>query len=156
MSKQEGTKHIPGITLVTIIENKGVKGEKKFKEIFEKAKYNRKGVCPVRDVIARISDKWSILVILALGGNGKMRFNEIKHQIGDVSQRMLTVTLRHLEEDGLVTREIFAQVPPRVEYELTEVGHGLMEQISILADWADVHSEAILKSRKKEQKRSLL
>lgn len=151
MTKQEGTKHIQSNTLVTIDENKAERGQKKFKEIFEKAKYTQKGVCPVRDVIARISDKWSILVILVLGGNGKMRFNELKHQIGDVSQRMLTVTLRHLEEDGLVKREIFAEVPPRVEYELTEIGHGLMEQISILADWANIHSKEILKCRNKEQ-----
>ncbi|HEU4497212.1 MAG TPA: helix-turn-helix domain-containing protein, partial [Flavobacterium sp.] len=105
--------------------------------------------CPVRDIIARISDKWSHLAIFALGGFGTMRFNELKHKIGDVSQRMLTVTLRNLEADGLVTRTVFPEVPPRVEYKLTQLGFGLMEQLAGLAEWAETNSEAILNNRNK-------
>lgn len=77
------------------------------------------GSCPVRDVLARLGDKWSILVLMTLHANGVMRFNEIRRTIGDISQRMLTVTLRSLERDGLIRRELFAEVPPRVEYRLS-------------------------------------
>jgi DNA-binding HxlR family transcriptional regulator len=124
-------------------------GEKKYKEIFEVAQITRYQICPIRDIIARISDKWSMLAILALGGFGKMRFNELKHKIGDVSQRMLTVTLRNLEGDGLITRTIYPEVPPRVEYELTPLGHSLLAQYAVFADWASANGEMIIKSRKK-------
>lgn len=77
------------------------------------------GSCPVRDVLARLGDKWSMLVLMTLHANGVMRFNEIRRTIGDISQRMLTVTLRSLERDGLIRRELFAEVPPRVEYRLS-------------------------------------
>ncbi|TNF39959.1 MAG: transcriptional regulator [Cytophagales bacterium] len=105
--------------------------------------------CPVRDVVHRISDKWSLLSILALGTHGTLRFNQLKKEIGDVSQRMLTVTLRNLEEDGFISRKIYAEVPPRVEYKLTEMGQGLMEQTLQLADWANKQLPQIIASRNK-------
>ena len=77
------------------------------------------GNCPVRDVLSRLGDKWSMLVLITLNANGVMRFSDIHKTIEDVSQRMLTVTLRTLEADGLVARKIYAEVPPRVEYCLT-------------------------------------
>jgi len=89
-----------------------------------------------------------MLVILALGGYGVLRFNELKHAIGDVSQRMLTVTLRHLEADGIVTRTLYPEVPPRVEYELTPLGHSLKEEIARIAAWASEHAEAITAPRR--------
>jgi DNA-binding HxlR family transcriptional regulator len=148
MTHQEGTLTIPGNKHVTAVENKYVTGEKKFQEIFERA--NLKQVfCPVRDIIARVSDKWSILAIYALGGYGTLRFNEMKYKIGDVSQRMLTVTLRNLEADGLVTRKVYPEVPPRVEYQLTPWGYALMEQFADFADWANEHGTDIVKHRKK-------
>jgi len=84
-----------------------------------------------------------MLTILALGGYGKQRFNAIRKLIPDISQRMLTVTLRNLENDGLITRQVFA------EYTLTDLGDSLMEQLLIFADWANAHSDKILKKRKK-------
>ena len=78
------------------------------------------GNCPVRDVLSRLGDKWSMLVLITLNANGTMRFSDIHKTIGDVSQRMLTVTLRTLESDGLVERKVYAEVPPRVEYNLTD------------------------------------
>jgi DNA-binding HxlR family transcriptional regulator len=134
------------------MENKGVDTNKKFQENFHKAKYVKNQFCPVRDIISRISDKWSHLVILALGGFGTLRFNELKHKIGDVSQRMLTVTLRNLEADGLIIRTIYPEVPPRVEYQLTPLGFDLMEQLTGLAEWAEANSEAILNNRNKLMK----
>ncbi|MDP4206158.1 MAG: helix-turn-helix domain-containing protein, partial [Bacteroidota bacterium] len=77
--------------------------------------------CPIRNILDRFGDKWSILVIITLGKNGKMRFNELNNAINDISQKMLTVTLRTLEADGLLTRTIYPQIPPKVEYELTEM-----------------------------------
>ena len=101
MAIQEGTQPYLRHTAVTLVEHQPLADEKKLKEIFVKAKKGREiNLCPVRDIITRFSDKWSMLVVLLLGAQGKMRFNEIRHQIGDVSQRMLTVTLRHLEQDG--------------------------------------------------------
>ena len=151
MAKQEGTVSSPGYTEVTIQSQRASGGEKKFQEIFQKAN-NMGKFCPVRDIIARVSDKWSLLAIYALGGYGTLRFNELKHRIGDISQRMLTVTLRNLEKDGLITRRIFAEVPPRVEYALTPLGTSLMEQVTLLADWACSNSEQILKHRNKRSK----
>lgn len=149
MKTQEGTRTSRSNSGVTIMASRENEGEKKYKEIFEVAQITRYQICPIRDIIARISDKWSMLAILALGGFGKMRFNELKHKIGDVSQRMLTVTLRNLEGDGLITRTIYPEVPPRVEYELTPLGHSLLAQYAVFADWASTNGEMIIKSRKK-------
>ena len=80
------------------------------------------GSCPIRDILSRLGDKWSMLVLLTLDANGVMRFSEIHRTLGDISHRMLTVTLRMLETDGMVRREVYAEVPPRVEYSLTERG----------------------------------
>lgn len=152
MTIQEGTQRLQRHTAVTIAEHQPLADEKKLKEIFVKAKRGREiNLCPVRDIITRFSDKWSMLVVLLLGAQGKMRFNEIRHQIGDVSQRMLTVTLRHLEQDGFVNRKVFAEVPPRVEYELTPLGLCLMQQIGKLTEWIDANTDQILKARRKRR-----
>ena len=83
------------------------------------------GICPIRDILSRLGDKWSLLVLTTLYSNGTMRFNDIQRSLGDISQRMLTVTLRSLEADGLVHREVYPEVPPRVEYALTEMGESI-------------------------------
>src|ERR1700739_1797532 len=88
----------------------------------------------VASVLARIGDKWSVLIIMLLA-DGPRRFNELKRMIGGISQRMLTLTLRGLERDGLVTRTMFPTIPPRVDYELTELGRGLIETMRTLARW---------------------
>jgi DNA-binding HxlR family transcriptional regulator len=105
--------------------------------------------CPVRNVLDRFGDKWSILVLLILGINEKMRFTELNREIGDVSQKMLTVTLRTLEADGLVKRTVYPEIPPRVEYEITRLGESLLPHINSLAQWANSHYGEIEKSRSK-------
>src|ERR671929_2069970 len=85
----------------------------------------------VSEVLARVGDKWTILVVSELG-NGPKRFNEIRRALGSISQRMLTLTLRGLERDGLVTRTVFPTIPPRVDYELTDLGRGLAQPVKAL------------------------
>ena len=89
----------------------------------------------VSEVLSRVGDKWTILVVGELG-NGPRRFNEIRRSLGSISQRMLTLTLRNLERDGLVTRTVTPSIPPRVDYELTELGHSLAGPIQALGAWA--------------------
>ena len=89
----------------------------------------------VSAVLARIGDKWSVLIVSRLG-KGPMRFNELRREIGGISQRMLTLTLRGLERDGLITRTVFPIVPPRVDYELTGLGRSLLVPVTALGDWA--------------------
>lgn len=115
---------------------------------FKKNNWDLKN-CPVRGILDRIGDKWSILVLMLLEENGTMRFNELSREIEDVSQKMLTVTLRTLEADGLVKRTVFPEVPPRVEYELTAMGESLLPHINSLAAWASTHFSSIQKSRLK-------
>lgn len=98
------------------------------------------------DVLNRIGDKWSVMVVGMLS-RGTMRFNELKRQINGVSQRMLTLTLRNLERDGLVTRTIYPEIPPRVEYGLTELGNTLREPIGALWDWSAANHQAIVAAR---------
>lgn len=105
--------------------------------------------CPVRQVLDRIGDKWSTLIILLLGENGVMRFNEISSAIGDISQKMLTTTLRNLEADGLVSRKMYQQIPPKVEYELTGLGQSLRPLIAQLQVWADENFQTITRNRKR-------
>lgn len=90
---------------------------------------------PVRQILARVGDKWSVLIVMALR-DGPRRFNEVKRAIGTISQRMLTLTLRGMERDGLVRRTVFPTIPPRVEYELTDLGHSLRAPIEQLGHWA--------------------
>lgn len=89
----------------------------------------------VSTVLSRIGDKWSVLIVMNLA-DGPKRFNEIRRIIGSVSQRMLTLTLRGLERDGLVTRTVYPTIPPRVDYELTRLGHSLKEPVNALGAWA--------------------
>jgi DNA-binding HxlR family transcriptional regulator len=100
----------------------------------------------VASILARVGDKWSVMVIMTLF-DGPKRFNEIKRLIGGVSQRMLTLTLRGLERDGLVTRTIFPTIPPRVDYELTDLGRGLSEPVMSLGQWAKMHRSEIETAR---------
>ncbi len=114
----------------------------------------KKNICPVKDILARLGDKWSIYSVLLLGQHEKMRFNELKTRIKGISQRMLTVTLRSLEEDGIVSRTIYSEIPPRVEYALTDLGKGLLLQLIELASWADINFEQVTDSRKRFELRT--
>ncbi len=102
----------------------------------------------VSEVLARVGDKWTVLVVSELG-NGPKRFNEIRKSLGSISQRMLTLTLRGLERDGLVTRTVFPTVPPRVDYELTKLGRSLLEPVSGLGLWARQNRPAIQDARQR-------
>lgn len=104
--------------------------------------------CPIRMILARISDKWSILTLFTLTQAPVMRFNELQKTIPDISQKMLTVTLRTLEEDGLVKRQIYAQVPPKVEYSLTNRAMSLLPHINSLISWAQENMNDITNDRK--------
>ncbi len=104
--------------------------------------------CPVRDVLDRIGDRWSMLVILQLHA-APARFNALKRTLGDISQRMLAVTLRHLERDGLISREVFPTNPPQVEYALTDLGRALFAKVGALAEWAGENHAAINRARKR-------
>lgn len=106
--------------------------------------------CPIRNILARISDKWSMLVIYTLHKSGKraVRFKELQRQIPDISQKMLTVTLRTLEEDGYVTRTAYPEVPPRVEYALTARAESLIPHLNSLIDWALHNMDQIISNRK--------
>jgi DNA-binding HxlR family transcriptional regulator len=101
----------------------------------------------VADVLARIGDKWTVYVV-GLLSNGPMRFNEIRRGVGSISQRMMTLTLRGLERDGLVTRTVFPTIPPRVDYELTELGRTLIATLVALGDWAKQNRPAVEKARR--------
>ncbi|MGH9811089.1 MAG: winged helix-turn-helix transcriptional regulator [Terriglobia bacterium] len=100
----------------------------------------------VSDVLARVGDKWTVLVVSTLGG-GPKRFNELRRALGSISQRMLTLTLRGLERDGLVTRTVFPTIPPRVDYELTKLGRSLLDPVSELGSWARKNRPAIQNAR---------
>lgn len=104
-------------------------------------------MCPVRNVVDRIGDKWSVLVLLALEQGVVLRFNEIHKYLETISQKMLTVTLKTLEADGLVKRTVFAQIPPKVEYQLTDRGKTLLPHLHGLVTWAKENMAEIKDSR---------
>ncbi len=109
--------------------------------------------CPIRNILARICDKWSLLVMYTLnrGDRQPMRFNELRRLIPDISQKMLTSTLRTLETDGYVTRRVFAEVPPRVEYSLTERSMTLIPITNALIGWASENMANIMNDRNKHK-----
>lgn len=108
--------------------------------------------CPIRNILARISDKWSLLVLYTLNQEPTMRFNALQKSIPDISQKMLTVTLKTLEEDGFVSRKVYAEVPPKVEYSLTDRALSLLPCINTLIVWAKENMEDIIQDRKKSKK----
>jgi DNA-binding HxlR family transcriptional regulator len=109
--------------------------------------------CHAREMLVRVGDKWSVYVLHLLGDNGTLRFNELKAQIDGISQRMLTVTLRGLERDGLVRRTIHPEVPPRVEYALTPLGRTLRELVRGLVKWSGAHLDEVDEARQEYDKK---
>jgi len=95
--------------------------------------------CPIRNVLIRFSDKWSLLILLNLQGKEKMRYKELLNAIPDISQKMLSSTLKQLEADHFLIREAYAEIPPRVEYSLTEMAKSLMPVLNTMIDWSLVH-----------------
>lgn len=102
--------------------------------------------CPTRHILDRIGDKWTVLIVGALGEES-LRFSELRRRIEGISQKMLTQTLRALEEDGLVMRTVYAEVPARVEYRLTEAGHSLRAPLQALEEWSITHLADVLHAR---------
>jgi DNA-binding HxlR family transcriptional regulator len=100
----------------------------------------------IGSILSRVGDKWTVLIVMTLA-DGPKRFNELKRAIGGVSQRMLTLTLRGLERDGMVTRTVFPTIPPRVDYELTELGHSLRVPVEALGQWAFAHLPVVERAR---------
>lgn len=105
------------------------------------------GNCPTRAILDRIADKWTTLLIGILAQHQRMRFNELKRMIGGISQKMLTQTLRDLERDGLVQRTMYAEIPPRVEYNLTALGKTLCAPIAALTQWAHDHIDEVKRAQ---------
>lgn len=103
--------------------------------------------CPIRNILARVGDKWSLLVLYTLQHKEPLRFKQLQRELPDISQKSLTQTLRILEEDGFVHREVFAEVPPRVEYRLTERGLSFLPVIDNLIGWAAANMEQIISDR---------
>ena len=103
--------------------------------------------CPIRNVLARVGDKWSLLVLYNLQHREPVRFKELQRQIPDISQKSLTQTLRTLEEDGFVSREVFPEVPPRVEYSLTARAHSFLPLVENMINWAKENMDEIIKDR---------
>ena len=101
--------------------------------------------CPIRNIIDRMSDKWSLLILSILNQNGIMRYKELNAAIPDISQKMLFSTLKRLEADKLINRKMYAEIPPRVEYSLTETGQKLMPAIGMMVEWALEHYDEITK-----------
>lgn len=111
------------------------------------ARHHEPYECPaVGHILSTIGDKWTVLVVTTLS-RGQMRFNELKREIGDISQRMLTLTLRNLERDGFVTRTVYPTVPPRVEYALTNLGKTLIDPLERIARWAIEHRLEVADAR---------
>lgn len=99
--------------------------------------------CPIRNILSRMSDKWSLLILSTLSSNGVMRYKELNAAIPDISQKMLSSTLKRLEEDKLVNRKMYGEIPPRVEYSLTQTGKELMPSVGMMINWALEHFEEI-------------
>ncbi len=99
--------------------------------------------CPIRNVLSRFSDKWSLLILLNLQGREKMRYKELMVSVPDISQKMLSGTLKRLEEDHLISRRAYAEIPPRVEYSLTDMGKSLMPALQLMIEWAQNHFEEV-------------
>ncbi|MDE6649932.1 MAG: helix-turn-helix transcriptional regulator [Muribaculaceae bacterium] len=105
-------------------------------------------ICPVRNVVARFGNKWALLVILVLSENEPIRYNELGRKIPDISSRVLSNTLRTLEADGLIIRQLYQEVPPRVEYSLSDTGRSLVPIILELTEWAQKNMKTIIEHRK--------
>ena len=123
------------------------KEKTKSKTNTDKRVFHNTDECPIRNVVAQIGDKWSVLILFSLV-EGADRFNSLKSRVVGISQRMLTQTLRDLEREGYVNRSVYPEVPVKVEYELTDMGRGIVKPLYQLVSWADTHHDEIKRSRK--------
>ncbi|WP_245967219.1 winged helix-turn-helix transcriptional regulator [Ulvibacterium marinum] len=136
----------------TITENEKVRVAKKIKKMFGHIDQRTAEYCPIRDVMALASDKWSILIVLYLGYYPILRFNELKKKVYGISNKVLSEKLKFLEADGYLSRTLYPEVPIRVEYELTDFGHSYLQKLLDLTEWVTQYSDIILANRKKSGK----
>lgn len=147
---EEVAKMKSGMELETITDNQKVNIAKKIKKMFGHIDpKNPPEVCPIRDVMALASDKWSILIILYLGYFPFLRFNQLKKQVYGISNKILSERLKMLEIDGYLTRTMYAEVPIRVEYQLTDFGHSYLEKLLELTAWVTKYSDTIVNNRQR-------
>ena len=129
---------LSGYDAVTYFEATTMSGQKKYAELQKK--------CPIRDVLDRLGDRWTVLVMHELQ-YGTLRFSEIRKKVMDISPRMLAQTLRNLEQDGLVKRDVYPTVPPKVEYTLTPLGESFYERVQSMIEWAADNHDAVRTAR---------
>jgi DNA-binding HxlR family transcriptional regulator len=134
----------------TNVDNQSVVDKKKMEKIFSNIDLeNPPSICPIRDVLASVLDKWSILIILMLGYYEILRFADLKKKIKGISPKMLSISLKHLEQDRFIIRTAFAEVPIRVEYKLTSQGKSFCNKILELSEWISIYFPTILSRRLK-------
>lgn len=134
----------------TIVEMQSVTIQKKIKKIFGHLDpSNPPEVCPIRDILSPVTDKWSILIVLYLGGYRVLRFNQLKNMLYGVSSKSLTERLKNLEKDGYINRTMYSEVPIRVEYQLTEFGYVYSDKLIELTQWISNSVPEIIKQRYK-------
>jgi len=136
----------------TITENQKVRVAKKLKKMFGHVDYRTEEYCPIRDVMALASDKWSILIILYLGYYPVLRFNKLKKKVYGISNKVLSERLKHLEGDGYLERTMYPEVPIRVEYKLTDFGHSYLQKLIELTEWAEKNKHVVMANRNQFQK----
>lgn len=133
----------------TVIEYQAVEFKKKLEKIFNYDPLVPIETCPIRDVLSVASDKWSILIVLFLGGHEVLRFGDLKSLIHGISAKVLTERLRTLEKDGYLGRQVFPEVPLRVEYKLTAFGLRYLEKILVISEWISDEMDYVIQSREK-------
>jgi len=138
----------PSIQNETVVENQLITTQLRLQQILGHLDpMNPPDVCPIKDVLSNVTDKWSILVIIILGAQGKLRFNELKRTISGISSKILAERLKRMERDGYLKRTAYAEVPIRVEYQLTKFGIRYLNQILNLTEWIEKEAPEILKRR---------
>ena len=135
----------------TVTENQKLRVAKKLKKMFGHIDLRAETYCPIRDVMALASDKWSILIVLYLGYFPVMRFNKLKKLVYGISNKVLSERLKMLAADGYLTRTMYPEVPIRVEYQLTDFGHSYLQKLLELTEWATLHGDTVMKNRKKDK-----
>lgn len=143
--KQERTPRSATNVQVCFVDKQRIMSIKKINKNFDTAD------CGVRNLLDRVGDKWSLMIVDILGSTGTMRYSELDHKIESISQKMLASTLKSLETDGLISRKVYPEVPPKVEYSLTDLGQTLLPAIVMLKKWTFDNTPAILEARSKSQ-----
>ena len=139
-----------GLSKETVTDNQTVVVQKKLKKNFGHLDpKNPPEICPIRDILSPVTDKWSILIVLYLGGYNTLRFNQLKTMLYGVSSKSLTERLKHLEKDGYILRTMFSEVPIRVEYQLTEFGYNYLNKLIDITEWISLSMPEIVKHRYK-------